>query len=262
MPSRQTRCGPAGLGASDDSAGRRSGHVLRGVPANLRALRRRGCSPRSRRQRHADLAAVRQQGPAARRGPGPARDRPRRHGRPDDDEPAGVPSRGHGGVPSRGGAILGVQHVRARPGPACAGRRRQPGGDLRGAVRETAAGRRRRDRDPARRVRGRRARPRAHARRGHGRRRPGIRARHILARGPARRPADPNLHLGHHRPAEGDRDHARANARMAERDRRGDARPPSRPARVLSADGARHRTLHVTLHAHDQCSASVFGPDN
>ena len=153
-------------------------------------------------------------------------------------EPARVPLVRLGGAARRRHAVLDLQHLRPRPDPV-------PGEGRRGADRGHRGGLPRPGGGPRRRgaPRGdRRGRPRGLAvggRRG-GRGARGLRLRGLLARRLARRPAHADLHLGHHRAAQGRPDHAREPALGRARLRRDDRVPGRGPGDLLAADGA-HR---------------------
>ena len=75
----------------------------------------------------------------------------------------------------------------------------------------------------------------------------GLRLRRRLAGGRARRPADADLHVGHHRRPQGRRAHAQEHAVHDARLRRGAALRARRPRHLLPADGARRRAQLLAL---------------
>ena len=179
--------------------------------------------------------------PARRHRVDPPRPRPAqgRRARAHDAQPARVPRRRRGGDAARGDAVQPLQHLAGRADRLRHGRRGQPAGGGRAALR------RRRARGRRRRRAGRRAR---RARR----RRRGLRPRAALARGGARGPADADLHLRHHGAAEGRRADPRQHAgRAARRPRRG-AAGERRALGLVPALGPRRRPLGLALlGAHD-----------
>ena len=84
----------------------------------------------------------------------------------------------------------------------------------------------------------------AHDRRRGGRGDAGLRLRGRLAGGGPRRPAHADLHLGHHRAAQGRAAHPREPAVGRARLRRGDRVPGRRAGHLLASDGA-HRRARV-----------------
>ena len=125
------------------------------------------------------------------------------------------------------------------------GRRRQAGDHRVGVPRHLQQGSREAagNRDPGRH---RRRRRRADARLARGAR-PRLRPRRVDRRGPARRPADPDLHLRHHRATEGRAAHPSQPDEPGRRGRRDDRAPRARGKGDLVAAGRAHRRARRQL---------------
>ena len=213
-------------GRSDRTRPASAAHDVRGVPDHRRRARRPGRAADARRR---DLDHASPSTPSASGGWPAASMRsasPRRHGRLHAHQPPGVPPARHGGDAPRRDPVLDLQHLLAGADRLPARRRRQPGDGRRGGVSRPRRGRRSQHVGVGRAPdRARRRRPRTRSRSRSSRRleprprastsRPRWRA--VGARGRA----DADLHLRHHRPAQGRAAHPRQRAGAVPRARRG-----------------------------------------
>ena len=176
----------------------------RGLPDHRRGPPRPGRGPHEGRRGLADLERAARPRRRARRRAARARRAARRHRRADARQPARVPRRRPRGDDARRDAVLDLRDLLARADRLRRRRRGREGRDRRGAVRRRVPG-------GARAAAGARARDRARGRARRGdhrlaRRRGdpiGLRRRAALARGRARGRHHADLHVGHHRAAEG-----------------------------------------------------------
>ena len=208
------------------------------LPAHRRPRPGRGRAADPGGRGHADLAGVRRAGPPDRRRPARPRRPAGRHGRPDADQPARVRARRRRGDAPGRRPVLALQHLVGRAGRLPVRQRRQPGRGLRG--RDPRRRLRRRRRPRPRGVRRRRAARHADAGRARGDGPGRLRLRRGVAVRRARRPGHADLHLGHHRPAEGRADHPPPRPGAAPGDHRGGRRPGGGPDHLVPAVGA-HR---------------------
>ncbi len=224
---------------------------MRGVSAHRgRARRCAGAAAEGQRVR-GELGRVRGDRAAAGGRLRRARRRPRRHGRVHAGQPPRpAPLRRRRDAPRRR-LLLGLQHVLAGAGRVPGRRRRQPGDRHRAGVPRAGAGGARAGADAG--ARGRRRRRAAGgddlARRAGGDGGGGVRLRGRLARGRARGRALPDLHLGHHRAAQGGAADPRQHGRRVARLRPGLRDRAGRAQHLLPALGPRRRPLEPALRA-------------
>lgn len=225
------------------AAARRGADAAPGVRPDGSPIRRRHRAAHGRRAADADLEPVPRPGRRRRRGARRSRRAPRRQRRADVGQPAGVLRRRHRRPVPRRRPVLGVQHLLRRAGRLPVLRCGQPGRRHRAAVppgRPGGAGARRLRRAHRGDRRGRRRRDPDPRRSGRGRTR-GFRPRRGERPGRAGRRGDADLHLGHHRAAQGRRADPRQPGGAVEHAGAHLADQAGRPGRVLPARRAHRR---------------------
>ena len=199
-------------------------------------------------------------GAAHRRAGWPPRRPPRRHRRADAGQPPRVQPRRHGRDAPRRDAVLDLQHLLARADRATCSGTRQPGRDHRAPVPSTCIARRRIARassTSSASTTTATARSRSADSRRHGR--PDFDFEASLARRRARRRADPHLHVGHDRAAEGRAAHARRNL-MAEIRGVVDALPTQAGGRIISYPALRAHRRPLGSHYQSRWSSGSRSP--